>query len=112
MIPILSLAIFIDTASAGFGAHPVAPVAPEAPAIPAAPTPRPIRSLMARDKKILELLNRRERTLIVKSAGDVVPALTRMDAVLVNSILADNVRPVTFIVRIQSGGRFAGGGGT
>ena len=54
----------------------------------------------------VELLRHRESGLILKRTRKIVPALTRLDGVLVNSILATNLRPVTFIVRITSGDYF------
>ena len=103
MILVLFLILPFDTALAGFGTHAVAPEVPEVRKAKAKPVRRrsgQLRTIMERDRKLMELLARQEDTLIVRSTGNVVPALTRLDGLLVNSILATNVRPVTFIVRI------------
>ena len=105
---LLFLILPFDIASAGFGPHAVAPEAPnvrEAKAKPVRRRSGRLRTIMERDKKLMELLARQEDTLIVRSTGNVVPALTRLNGILINSILATNLLPTTFIVRIGPGNR-------
>ena len=45
----------------------------------------------------------RANPLNVKETREVVPALTRLEGVLINSILAGSLRPTIFIVRIEAG---------
>ena len=98
MIRTILLALAVNTARAGFGEHAAAP------SPPAKPVPsRQIRTLVEREDKLMKLLKRQRETLIVKKTSDTVPALTRLDGILINSILAANDRPATFIVRIDSG---------
>lgn len=53
------------------------------------------------DQQILEALKRNEKNLIVRKETDKIAALTRTRGILLNSILAMNVRPSTFIVRVS-----------
>ena len=88
MIRTILLALAVNTARAGFGEHAAAP------APPAKPVPsRQIRTLVEREDKLMKLLKRQRETLIVKKTSDTVPALTRLDGILINSILAANDRP-------------------
>ena len=96
----LWLMLLSDTARAAFVAHSVPPVAES---VQKSPAPRQLDSLIEQDKKLMNLLENQQKTLIVKKTSDTIPALTRLDGVLINSILAANDRPATFIVRIDSG---------
>jgi hypothetical protein len=59
------------------------------------------KKLLEKDQKILELLERSQKRLIVRKKEDKIMALTRMKGVLLNSVLAMNVKPSKFIVRIN-----------
>ena len=58
--------------------------------------------LMERDQKIEELLQGQEKKLNVKAKEFKVNALTRVRGVVLNSVLAMNVRPTTFIVKLDT----------
>ena len=57
--------------------------------------------LMEEDRKIAELLKRQEKNVIIRKSSDKIIALTRVKGLLLNSVLAMNVKPSKFIVRIQ-----------
>lgn len=59
-----------------------------------------LEKLMQSDKAIAELLKKQEKSVIVRKMDDKVIALTRVRGVLLNSVLAMNVKPSKFIVRI------------
>jgi len=61
---------------------------------------RHAQNLLEQDQKILELLERQEKRVIVKKRDEKVTALTRVEGTLLNSVLAMNVKPSKFIVRI------------
>ena len=58
--------------------------------------------LMERDQKIEELLQAQEKKLNVKAKEFKINALTRVRGVVLNSVLAMNVRPTTFIVKLDT----------
>jgi len=59
------------------------------------------QQIMKDDKKIAELLQRQEKKVIVRKTSEKVTALTRVKGVLLNSVLAMNVKPSKFIVRLK-----------
>ncbi len=59
------------------------------------------RTLLEKDQAILDLLNRSERRVIVKRKNDKISALTRVRGIVLNSVLAMNIKPSKFIVRID-----------
>ncbi|HLE12838.1 MAG: hypothetical protein A2504_00385 [Bdellovibrionales bacterium RIFOXYD12_FULL_39_22] len=61
-----------------------------------------ISDLLASDRKIEELLERQEKNLIVRASKDRIKSLTRVRGVVLNSILAMNIRPTAFVVKIHS----------
>lgn len=61
---------------------------------------RHAQSLLEKDQRILELLERQEKRVIVKKRDEKIMALTRVRGILLNSVLAMNVKPSKFIVRI------------
>ncbi|MBG60555.1 MAG: hypothetical protein CMJ16_08870 [Peredibacter sp.] len=61
---------------------------------------RHAQSLLEQDRKILKLLERQEKRVIVKKRVEKITALTRVKGILLNSVLAMNVKPSKFIVRI------------
>lgn len=63
---------------------------------------RHAQNLLKQDKKILELLERQEKRVIVKKRDEKIMALTRVNGILLNSVLAMNVKPSKFIVRITA----------
>jgi len=58
--------------------------------------------LMERDLRIEEFLNRQEKTLNVRSKADKVNALTRVRGAVLNSIVALNIKPTLFIVKLDT----------
>ncbi|OFZ43334.1 MAG: hypothetical protein A2485_13500 [Bdellovibrionales bacterium RIFOXYC12_FULL_39_17] len=56
--------------------------------------------LLSSEKNIEALLLSQEKNLIVRKSDDSVRALTRVKGVVLNSILAMNIKPTTFIVKI------------
>lgn len=60
------------------------------------------KSLLEKDQAILELLKKSEKRVIVRKKEDKVTALTRLRGILLNSVLAMNVKPSKFIVKINS----------
>lgn len=60
------------------------------------------KSLLEKDQAILELLKKSEKRIIVRKKEDKVTALTRVRGILLNSVLAMNIKPSKFIVRINS----------
>ncbi len=59
-------------------------------------------SLAKKDQVILELLQKSEKRVIVRKKEEKITALTRVRGILLNSVLALNVKPSKFIVRINS----------
>ena len=62
-----------------------------------------LQKLIAQEKKILELLERQEKSLIIKNRKQKIAVLSRFRGVLLNSIIATSIRPSKFIVRILGG---------
>ena len=60
------------------------------------------QKIMDSDLRIEKLLQNQEKQLIVRSKGDKIKALTRVRGVVLNSILAMNIKPTTFIVRLNT----------
>ena len=60
-----------------------------------------MNDLLNSEQNIEELLKGREKNLIIRKKEDKVKALTRVKGVVLNSILALNIKPVTFIVKIE-----------
>jgi len=60
--------------------------------------------LLKKDRAIYEILKNQERNVIVRQRDDKVLALTRIEGVLLNSVLAMNVKPSKYIVRISDAG--------
>ena len=56
--------------------------------------------LIKGDQKLIELLSRQEKKLIVRKKNNYVRVLSRVEGVVLNSILAMNVKPSKFIVRL------------
>ena len=61
-------------------------------------------ALLAKDKAIYELLKKQERNVIVKKHEDKIIALTRVRGTLLNSVLAMNIKPSKYIVRVSDEG--------
>lgn len=59
-----------------------------------------LNQLLEEDKKLFELLKRQEKNVIIRKKGEKVTALTRIKGTVLNSILAMNVKPSKFIVRL------------
>ncbi len=59
-----------------------------------------LSDLLAKDKAIYELLKKQEKNVIVRKRDNKVIALTRVKGLVLNSVLAMNVKPAKFIVRI------------
>ncbi len=59
-----------------------------------------LNQLLEEDKKLFELLKRQEKNVILRQKAEKVIALTRVKGVVLNSILAMNVKPSKFIVRL------------
>lgn len=59
------------------------------------------KSLLEKDQAILELLKRSEKAVIVRKKEEKIIALTRVRGIILNSVLAMNVKPSKFIVRIN-----------
>ena len=60
------------------------------------------KSLLEKDQAILELLKKSEKRVIVRKKEEKITALTRVRGIILNSVLAMNVKPSKFIVRINS----------
>lgn len=60
-----------------------------------------LKKLMKEDRKIAELLYRQQKTVIVRKKDEKITALTRVKGVVLNSILAMNVKPSKFIVKLK-----------
>jgi len=60
-----------------------------------------LKKLMDEDRKIAELLERQEKNVIIRKTDEKVIALTRVRGTLLNSVLAMNVKPSKFIVRLE-----------
>lgn len=59
-----------------------------------------LEQLLEEDKKLAEILKRQERNVIVRKKDEKVIALTRVKGIVLNSILAMNIKPSKFIVRL------------
>ena len=59
--------------------------------------------LMEQEKKIMELLEKQEKRLILRKGEEKVLALSRFRGVLLNSVLAMNVKKAKFIVQVLEG---------
>jgi len=66
--------------------------------------------LFEQDQQIIELLKRQEKGLIIRAQAEKVMALTRVRGILLNSVLAMNVRGAKFIVRITNENSLLDGG--
>lgn len=60
-----------------------------------------VQDILNGDKKIAELLQRQEKNVIVRKQSEKITALTRTKGILLNSVLAMNVKPSKFIVRLK-----------
>ncbi|MDC1174645.1 hypothetical protein OAT67_04600 [Bacteriovoracaceae bacterium] len=69
-----------------------------------------LNKLLAEDKKLAEILKRQEKNVIIRRKGEKVTALTRVKGVVLNSILAMNVKPSKFIVRLSDDNELLEGG--
>ena len=61
-----------------------------------------IDKIMGEDQEIIEILKRQEKNLIMRISNDKIMALTRVSGILLNSVIAMNVKPSKFVVRIDS----------
>ena len=104
---ITALTFWIATANAGLVEIPDPPTQ-----FKAAPKPfRPdFEKILEQDKRIIRLLSHKNRALIVKQSPQKITALSRFPGVLLNSVLATNTANTTFIVRLETGIDFVGGG--
>lgn len=59
-----------------------------------------LNALLANDKAIYDLLRKQEKNVIIRKRDNKVIALTRVKGLVLNSVLAMNVKPAKFIVRI------------
>jgi len=66
--------------------------------------------LLEEDRKLAEILKRQEKNVIIRRRGEKVIALTRIKGVVLNSILAMNVKPSKFIVRLSDDNELLEGG--
>ncbi len=64
---------------------------------------RALRELLEQDQKILKLLEAGSRQMVIKRSEEKIMALTRVRGTLLNSMVAMNTAPTTFIVRIEEG---------
>ena len=69
-----------------------------------------IEKLLEEDKKLAEILKRQEKNVITRRKGEKVIALTRVKGIVLNSILAMNVKPSKFIVRLGDDNELLEGG--
>lgn len=69
-----------------------------------------LTKLLDQDKEIADLLEQQKKTLIVKKSSNKITSLTRVEGVLLNSVLAMNVRPSKFLVRLGDGNSDLEGG--
>ena len=67
-----------------------------------------LAKIMEDDKKIMELLKRQENTLIVRKKSEKIIALTRLHGTILNSVIATNLAPAKFVIRIDEGGDVSG----
>jgi len=63
-----------------------------------------MRDIVEGDKNIASLLERQEKNIIVRRSDEKIMALTRVKGILLNSVLAMNVKPSKFIVRLKTDG--------
>lgn len=61
-----------------------------------------LNKIIEQDKQIASLLEKQKEKVILKKSNDKISALTRLRGTLLNSVLAMNIRPAKFIVRIDS----------
>lgn len=69
-----------------------------------------LKKLIDEDRKLAEILKRQERNVIYRKKDSKIMALTRIRGIVLNSILAMNIKPSKFIIRIGSGDEFLEGG--
>ena len=62
-----------------------------------------LKKLLEQDQKIFGLLNASSKQLHIKRSEEKIPALARVRGTLLNSVVALNTAPSTFIVRIEEG---------
>ena len=67
----------------------------------------PLQRLMEEDRKIAQLLAKQARNVIVKKSPEKIMALSRFKGILLNSVIAMNIKPAKFIVKL-SGGEWPG----
>lgn len=60
------------------------------------------KELLEKEKSIATLLEKSQKSLIVKSSDEKILALTRIRGIILNSVVAMNVKPSKFIVRLLS----------
>ena len=61
-----------------------------------------LKKIMEEDKKIMDLLAQQEKGLILRKSDNKILALTRVPGLLLNSIVAMNIKPSQFVVKIDS----------
>ncbi len=66
--------------------------------------------LLEEDRKLTEILKRQERNVIIRRKGKKITALSRIKGVVLNSILAMNIKPSKFIVRLGDDNELLEGG--
>lgn len=69
-----------------------------------------MEKLLEEDRKLAEILKRQERNVIIRRKGEKIIALTRIKGIVLNSILAMNVKPSKFIVRLGDDNELLEGG--
>ena len=100
------IALFIlNTSQSGF--QEFVPERGVAPIIKKSPKPssleKNLQRLIEQDKKIEQLLSSRRRGVLIKKKSEKVMALARFKGIVLNSIIAMNVRPSKFITQIKDG---------
>ena len=58
-----------------------------------------LEKLMEQDERIVDILKKQEKNLIIRRKGEKILSLSRFKGILLNSVLATNVKPSKFIVR-------------
>lgn len=86
-----------------------APVKPIVKSSSSSEMKRIAKKLLAQDQKLSELLERQDRKLIVRTKVDKITALSRLPGLVLNSILATNSKPATFIVRLEKSADYLAG---
>ena len=67
------------------------------------PLDKKLNALLKKDQEITEILEKYEKSPIIKKQTQKVAALSRYKGTLLNSVIATDVKPAKFIVRIDSG---------